>query len=105
MCCEISTLQVVQAFSAGILLIGVSSRTTEVMAEDGTDILIQKSKHIDEFPGVDFDYVVTLCDDATAIVPYLVAKPGSFTDLLMTHVLHQEVKKRLWRYLEKCGVI
>jgi len=65
---------IIEAFSAGIRPIGVSSRAIEVMAEAGVDISMQKSKHIDEFSGVDFDYVVTLCDNAAANCPVLGGK-------------------------------
>jgi len=34
------------------------------MAEAGVDISGQRSKTADEFGGVDFDYVVTVCDNA-----------------------------------------
>ena len=55
---------VIDAYSAGIRPIGVSSRAIKVMAEAGVDISMHQSKHIDEFSGIDFDYVVTLCDNA-----------------------------------------
>ena len=60
---------IIEAFSAGVRPIDVSSRAIEVMAEAGVDISMQKSKHIDEFSGVDFDYVVTLCDNAAVSCP------------------------------------
>ncbi len=55
---------VIDAYSAGIRPIGVSSRAIKVMAEEGIDISMHQSQHIDEFLGIDFDYVVTLCDNA-----------------------------------------
>ena len=55
---------VIDAYSAGIRPIGVSARAIKVMAEAGVDISNHKSKHMDEFRGIDFDYVVTLCDNA-----------------------------------------
>jgi len=54
----------VDAYSAGIRPIGVSSRAIKVMAEAGVDISKQTSKHVDDLEGIDFDYVVTLCDSA-----------------------------------------
>lgn len=59
----------IEAFSAGIKPIGVSSRAIRVMAEAGVDISAQTSNHINDFPGVDFDYVVTLCDNARQQCP------------------------------------
>jgi arsenate reductase len=60
---------VVEAFSAGIRPIGVSSRAVKVMAEAGVDISNHTSNHISDFPGIDFDYVVTLCDSVREQCP------------------------------------
>ncbi|MHC4646947.1 MAG: arsenate reductase ArsC [Planctomycetota bacterium] len=60
---------VIDAYSAGILPAGVSSRAAKVMAEAGVDISSQTSKHLDELVGIDFDYVVTLCDNAREYCP------------------------------------
>jgi len=60
---------VIDAYSAGISPAGLSARAVEVMAEASIDISQQYSKHIDELPGVDFDYVITLCDNARELCP------------------------------------
>ena len=60
---------VMEAYSAGVRPIGVSCRAVEVMAEAGVDISIYRSKGLDEFSDVDFDYVVTLCDNAAVSCP------------------------------------
>ncbi len=65
---------VIEVYSAGILPIGVSSRAIGVMAEAGVDISMHKSQHIDEFLGIDFDYVVTLCDNAAESCPVFSGK-------------------------------
>ncbi len=65
---------IIEAFSAGIRPIGVSSRAIEVMAEVGVDISMYSSNHIDEYSGIDFDYVVTLCDNAAASCPVFSGK-------------------------------
>ena len=59
----------IEAYSAGIHPIGVSSRAIKVMAEAGVDISTHTSKHLDEFWNVDFDYVITLCDNAAKNCP------------------------------------
>ncbi|UCF43169.1 MAG: arsenate reductase ArsC [Planctomycetota bacterium] len=59
----------IDAYSAGIRPIGVSPRAAKVMAEVGVDISNQASKHIDDLGGIDFDYVVTLCDNASEQCP------------------------------------
>ena len=60
---------VIDAYSAGIRPIGVSSRAIKAMAEEGVDISKQKSKYIDELAGIDFDYVIILCDNARELCP------------------------------------
>ena len=60
---------VIDAYSAGIRPIGVNSRAIRVMAEAGVDISMQKSQHVNEVLGIDFDYVVTLCDNAREHCP------------------------------------
>ncbi|MFB0553804.1 MAG: arsenate reductase ArsC [Phycisphaerae bacterium] len=65
---------VINAYSAGIRPIDVSSRAIKVMAEAGVDISMHKSKHIDEFSEIDFDYVVTLCDNAAENCPVFSGK-------------------------------
>ena len=60
---------IIDAYSAGIQPIGVSSKAIKVMAEAGVDISKQKSQHMNEFRGIDFDYVVTLCDNAAKTCP------------------------------------
>lgn len=65
---------VIDAYSAGIRPIGVSSRAMKVMAEAGVDISGHKSKHIDELEGIDFDYVVTLCDNIFESCPVFSGK-------------------------------
>jgi arsenate reductase len=65
---------VIDAYSAGIRPIGVSSWAIRAMDEAGVDISMHKSKHIDEFSEIDFDYVVTLCDDAAQNCPVYTGK-------------------------------
>ena len=65
---------VIEPYSAGIHPIGVNPRAIKVMAEAGVDISAQKSEHIDELPGIDFDYVITLCDNAREHCPVFSGK-------------------------------
>ncbi len=59
----------IEPYSAGINPVGVSRRAIRVMKEAGVDISQQSSKHVDDLLGVDFDYVVTLCDYAREYCP------------------------------------
>jgi arsenate reductase len=71
---------IIDAYSAGIRPIGVSTRVIKVMAEAGVDISMQKSQHLDELSEIDFDYVITLCDNAAENCPVFTGK---------TKVLHR----------------
>ncbi|UCF00135.1 MAG: arsenate reductase ArsC [Planctomycetota bacterium] len=53
-----------EAFSAGISPAFVNQTAVEVMAEAGVNISAQRPKHVNELIGIDFDYVITLCDNA-----------------------------------------
>ena len=60
---------VIEAYSAGIRPIGVNPKTIEVMAEAGVDLSDHTSKGVDELVGINFDYVVTVCDNAREQCP------------------------------------
>jgi len=62
------------AYSAGIQPKGIDPRAIQVMAEAGIDISTQTSKDIDSFGNMEFDYVVTLCDNARESCPFFPAK-------------------------------
>jgi len=63
-----------EAYSAGVEARGVDPRAVAVMKEAGVDISGQRSKLIEALPQVDFDYVVTLCDQAREACPYFPAR-------------------------------
>ncbi|MBN2210222.1 MAG: arsenate reductase ArsC [Sedimentisphaerales bacterium] len=54
----------IEAYSAGIETHGLNPYAVKVMAEAGVDISGQRSKHVDELNGIDFDVVVTVCGHA-----------------------------------------
>ena len=57
-------------YSAGLHPAGVvSSRTMKVLEEAGVDMSEQFSKGLDYWAGLDFDYVVVLCERALAECP------------------------------------
>lgn len=53
-----------EAYSAGIQPQGLNPDAVRVMAEAGVDISSHRSKHVHELAGIDFDYVITVCDHA-----------------------------------------
>ena len=64
----------IDAYSAGIHPIVVSTRAIKAMAEAGVDISSHTSKHIVELSMIDFDYVITLCDNAARNCPVFPGK-------------------------------
>lgn len=63
-----------EVYSAGVAPSTIDPKAVKVMAEAGVDISGQKSKDIDEFLGMEFDYVVTLCDHANESCPIFPGK-------------------------------
>ena len=59
----------IEAFSAGVDPGRLNERAVQVMAEAGIDISAYKSKHADDLCGIEFDYVVTVCDHAHETCP------------------------------------
>jgi arsenate reductase (thioredoxin) len=58
-----------EAFSAGTKPSIVNSTAIRVMKEIGIDISGQHSKHVSEFLGQPFHYVITVCDNAKESCP------------------------------------
>lgn len=65
--------------SAGVSPTKVRPEAIEVMRELGIDISSQRSKAVDDFVGREFDYVITVCDNANEQCPVF---PGN------THRIH-----------------
>jgi len=64
----------IAAYSAGVEPHGIDPRAVKVMAEVGIDISGQVSKHLDTLQGIEFDYVITLCDQANESCPLFLGK-------------------------------
>ena len=63
-----------QAFSAGVSPHGLDPRAVQAMAELGLDISANRSKDASEFLEQQFDYIVTVCDNARENCPFF---PGA----------------------------
>ncbi len=59
-----------EIYSAGIETHGVNPRAIATMKEDGIDISQHTSNNMDEYRNIDFDYVITVCDNAKERCPY-----------------------------------
>lgn len=58
-----------EAFSAGVMPIGVNPLAIRVMSEVGINIASQSSKSIKVFLDQQFDYVITVCDNTKEVCP------------------------------------
>jgi arsenate reductase len=87
-----------EVFSAGVSPCYVHPKAIRVMEEAGVDISGQYSKHVQEMDGIQFDYIVTLCNYAGEKCPY---HPGlgkrvhrSFEDPVFAKGTEEEVLDR-----------
>jgi arsenate reductase len=64
--------------SAGTRPSHVRSEAIAVMKELGIDISGHRSKHVDEFQGQAFDYVLTVCDNAKESCPVFLSDSKRF---------------------------
>ncbi|MGA9993835.1 MAG: arsenate reductase ArsC [Pyrinomonadaceae bacterium] len=58
-----------EVWSAGVEQSFVRPQAIEAMREIGIDIRSHRSKSVDEFTGQEFDYVITVCDNARERCP------------------------------------
>lgn len=61
---------IAEVYSAGVETHGVNPKAIEVMSEVGIDISGHTSNHIDEYAAIDFDRVITVCDNAKERCPF-----------------------------------
>ncbi len=67
-----------EAFSAGTQVTAVNPYVIRAMTEAGVDMTGHTSKHVTAFLNDEFDYVVTVCDNAREVCPFF---PGGKTRL------------------------
>lgn len=58
-----------ETYSAGVEIHGVNPWSVKMLAEKGLDISHYTSNHVDEYSNIDFDYVITVCDNAKESCP------------------------------------
>lgn len=64
----------VDVYSAGIEKHGVNPMAVNVLKEDGIDISSHKSNLVDDYININFDYIITVCDNAKEACPFF---PGT----------------------------
>jgi len=65
-------------YSAGIETHGVNPKAIAIMKEDGIDISQHTSNNVDEYKNIDFDFVITVCDNAKENCPYFPSNAKKF---------------------------
>lgn len=83
-------------YSAGVETHGVNPKAIETMKDDGIDISQHTSNHILEYQEIDFDFVITVCDNAKERCPYFPSKAikyhYNFPDPAKAIGTHAEIK-------------
>ncbi|TPD66936.1 arsenate reductase ArsC [Flavobacterium microcysteis] len=87
-----------QLYSAGVETHGVNPKAIAIMKEDGIDISNHTSNHIDEYLDIDFDFVITVCDNAKENCPFFPTKAvrlhQNFPDPAKATGTELEIKKQ-----------
>ena len=65
-------------YSAGIETHGVNPKAIATMKDDGIDISNHTSNNVSEYKDIDFDYVITVCDNANEHCPIFPSKAKKF---------------------------
>ena len=63
-----------EVYSAGIETHGVNPKAISIMKDDSVDISKHTSNNVKEYQHLEFDYVITVCDNAKERCPYFPAK-------------------------------
>ncbi|TAF75809.1 MAG: arsenate reductase ArsC [Bacteroidetes bacterium] len=75
---EFTKNKAVKIYSAGVETHGVNPKAILIMQEDGIDISQHTSNNINEYLDIDFDFVITVCDNAKERCPYFPTKAQKF---------------------------
>jgi len=67
-----------EIYSAGVETHGVNPKAVATMQEDGIDISDHTSNNIEEYRSIDFDFVITVCDNAKERCPYFPSNAKRF---------------------------
>jgi arsenate reductase len=102
-------------YSAGTAPTRVDPHAIQVMAEAGVDISVHYAKSLHDIQGIDFDYVVTVCDQAREQCPYFPARvavfhqdfddppllAGQAKDEQETLAIYRRVRDEIRRFIEE----
>jgi len=87
-----------EVYSAGVETHGVNPKAIETMKEDGIDISNHTSNNVNEYRNINFDFVITVCDNAKERCPFFptTAKKfhHNFTDPAKAKGTEEEIKEQ-----------
>lgn len=87
-----------EVYSAGVETHGVNPRAIETMKEDSIDISHHTSNNVNEYRAIDFDYVITVCDNAKERCPVFPSAAKkfhhNFTDPAKATGTDDEIRKQ-----------
>lgn len=67
-----------EVYSAGVETHGVNTRAIATMKEDDIDISHHTSNQLNDYINIDFDYVITVCDNAKERCPFFPSMAKKF---------------------------
>ena len=67
-----------KVYSAGIETHGVNPKAVAIMKEDGIDISHHTSNNVNAYRNIDFDFVITVCDNAKEQCPVFLSTAKQF---------------------------
>lgn len=87
-----------EIYSAGVETHGLNPRAIATMKEDGIDISSQTSNNVNEYTNINFDFVITVCDNAKERCPYFPTSAKllhyNFPDPAKASGTEEEIKKQ-----------
>jgi arsenate reductase (thioredoxin) len=99
-----------EVHSAGTIASFVRPQAIEAMREIGIDISGHRSKSVEEFLGQEFDYVITVCDNANDNCPVFPGKtkrihwsfddPAESGDIEVFRRVRDEIRGKLTEFIE-----
>lgn len=69
---------IAEIYSAGVEIHGVNPKAIATMKADGIDISKHTSNNVLEYQSINFDYVISVCDNAKERCPYFPADAQKF---------------------------
>ena len=80
-------------YSAGIYASGVNPNAIKVMKEIGIDISNHTSNKVDEYFNINFDFIITVCDNAKETCPYFPSNAKKSITIFPIHFMRLAQKR------------